>query len=128
MTIGTGVITGVSISHTRASVDELERSAARSQRAAVATLLDDPAVEDAYVLAAELTDRASTVEALRRYARRRYGRGRALARRTPTDECPCSPDARSARFHDVRELRAALLRTFFARRVPAVSADVEEYL
>ena len=86
------------------------------------------AVEDAYVLAAELTDRASTVEALRRYARRRCGRGRALARRTPTDECPCSPDARSARFHDVRELRAALLRTFFARRVPAVSADVEEYL
>jgi len=50
VTIGTGVITGVSISHTRASVDELERSAARSQRAAVATLLDDPTVEEAYVL------------------------------------------------------------------------------
>jgi salicylate hydroxylase len=86
------------------------------------------AVEDAYVLAAELTDRASTTAALRRYARRRCGRGRALARQTPTDECPCSPGARLDRFHDVRELRAVLLRTFFARRVPAVSADVEEYL
>jgi glutamyl-tRNA reductase len=50
VTIGSGVITGISISHTRASVDELERAAATSQRAAVATLLDEPGVEEAYVL------------------------------------------------------------------------------
>ena len=50
MTVGSGVITGVSIAHTRASVDELERAAATSQRAAVATLLDEPGVEEAYVL------------------------------------------------------------------------------
>ena len=50
MTVGSGVITGVSISHTRASVDELERAAATSQRAAVATLLSEPSIREAYVL------------------------------------------------------------------------------
>ncbi|MFC7133441.1 MULTISPECIES: glutamyl-tRNA reductase [Salinibaculum] len=50
MTVGTGVVTGVSISHATASVDDLERAAATSQRAAVATLLDEPTVEEAFVL------------------------------------------------------------------------------
>jgi glutamyl-tRNA reductase len=50
VTVDSGVITGVSVSHSCASVDEIERAAARSQRAAVATLLEEPGVEEAYVL------------------------------------------------------------------------------
>ncbi len=50
MTVGTDVITGVSIPHTQASVEELEHAAATSQRAAVDTLLQESSVQEAYVL------------------------------------------------------------------------------
>jgi len=50
MTDGTGVISGVSVSHERASVDDIETAAAESQRAAVESLLSHSAVEEAYVL------------------------------------------------------------------------------
>jgi glutamyl-tRNA reductase len=50
MTDGTGVISGVSASHERASVDDIEIAAAESQRAAVESLLSHPGVEEAYVL------------------------------------------------------------------------------
>lgn len=85
------------------------------------------AVEDAYVLAAELMDRSSTTAALRRYARRRRGRDRALCRLASLDGF-AAPDGGPATLRTVRTRRAALLRCFFARRVPAVSADVEEFL
>jgi glutamyl-tRNA reductase len=50
MTDGTGVISGVSASHERASVDDIEIAAAESQRAAVESLLSHPGVEEACVL------------------------------------------------------------------------------
>jgi len=45
-----GVITGVSVSHVRASVDQLEAADPESQRAAVERLLGEPGVEEAFVL------------------------------------------------------------------------------
>jgi len=45
-----GVISGVSVSHEHASVHEIEAVATESQREAVATLLAEPAVEEAFVL------------------------------------------------------------------------------
>ncbi|MFB6182915.1 MAG: glutamyl-tRNA reductase [Haloarculaceae archaeon] len=50
MTIGTGVITGVSVSHERATVDEIEAARADSQRAGVDELLARDGVEEAFVL------------------------------------------------------------------------------
>ena len=50
MTDGTGVISGVSVSHERASVDDIEFASADSQRAAVESLLAHRRVEEAYVL------------------------------------------------------------------------------
>ncbi|MDG5776442.1 glutamyl-tRNA reductase [Haloarculaceae archaeon H-GB2-1] len=50
MTIGTGVITGVSISHERASVDEIDAAAVDSQRYGVETLLSTDGIEEAVVL------------------------------------------------------------------------------
>ncbi|WP_340098133.1 glutamyl-tRNA reductase [Salinibaculum salinum] len=50
MTVGSGVITGISISHTNASVEQLESVVETSQRGTVATLLDQRGVEEAYVL------------------------------------------------------------------------------
>jgi len=47
---GTGVISGVSVAHAHASVDDLEAAASDSQRYAVESLLADPAVEEAFVL------------------------------------------------------------------------------
>lgn len=47
---GTGVISGVSVSHERASVDDIEAACADSHRAAVETLLTRPGVREAYVL------------------------------------------------------------------------------
>ncbi|WP_226010584.1 glutamyl-tRNA reductase [Halomicrobium salinisoli] len=47
---GTGEIYGVSVSHSNASVDDLEAIAIDSQRAAVESLLAAPAVEEALVL------------------------------------------------------------------------------
>jgi len=47
---GTGVISGVSVAHEHASVEDREAAAADSQRYAVETLLTDPAVEEAFVL------------------------------------------------------------------------------
>ena len=47
---GTGVITGVSVSHERASVDDIEAACAENQRVAVESLLARPGVKEAYVL------------------------------------------------------------------------------
>jgi len=47
---GTGVISGVSVAHERASVEDRETAAADSQRYAVETLLTDPAVDEAFAL------------------------------------------------------------------------------
>jgi glutamyl-tRNA reductase len=46
----TGVISGVSVSHVNASVDEIERASVDSERDAVRDLLADDAVEEAFVL------------------------------------------------------------------------------
>ncbi len=50
MTAGTGVITGVSLSHANASVEQLEAAVDSGQRGTVATLLDQRGVEEAFVL------------------------------------------------------------------------------
>ena len=50
MTTGAGVIAGISVSHSDASLDALEAADVESQRAATAALLDDPAVSEAMVL------------------------------------------------------------------------------
>jgi len=50
VTVGTGVISGASVSIDRATVDELEAATVESQRAGVERLLSVPAVEEAYVL------------------------------------------------------------------------------
>ena len=50
MTVGTGVISGASVAHERATVDDLETASVDSQRAAVEQLRSVPAVEEAYVL------------------------------------------------------------------------------
>jgi len=50
VTIGSGVITGVSVSHERASVDDIESACTESQRAAVTDLAENPAIEEAFVL------------------------------------------------------------------------------
>jgi glutamyl-tRNA reductase len=47
---GTGVISGVSISHERSSMDDLEAASTDSQRGAVKALLADSRVEEAFVL------------------------------------------------------------------------------
>jgi len=47
---GTGVISGVSVSHERASVDDIEAACAENQRVAVESLLARPGVKEAYVL------------------------------------------------------------------------------
>ena len=81
------------------------------------------ALEDAYVLADELASPAPPVEALRRYARRRRGRHRALERDLPLDRAT-SADG----FHDQQALRATLLRSAFAGRLAAVAGDVSTRL
>ena len=50
MTTGTGVITGVSLSHANASVEQLESAVESGQRGTAATLLDQRGVEEAFVL------------------------------------------------------------------------------
>ena len=50
MTTGTGTITGVSVSHARASVAQLERADPESQRDAVRALLNRSGIEEAFVL------------------------------------------------------------------------------
>lgn len=50
MTSNSGIISGVSISHQRASLDQLEAAAGDSQRSFVADLCAEPAVREAYVL------------------------------------------------------------------------------
>jgi glutamyl-tRNA reductase len=50
VTRATGVITGVSISQSNASAEQLERVAVGSQRGAVDALLTEPGVEEAFVL------------------------------------------------------------------------------
>ena len=50
MTVGSGTIRGVSISHERATVDDLGTAAVESQREAAAALLEFPAVDEAFVL------------------------------------------------------------------------------
>jgi glutamyl-tRNA reductase len=50
VTIGTGIIAGVSVSHSHASVEQIERACDGSQRAAVEDLLDAAGVSEAFVL------------------------------------------------------------------------------
>jgi len=50
VTVGSGTIRGVSISHERASVDDLGTAGVESQRDAAADLLAFPAVDEAFVL------------------------------------------------------------------------------
>ena len=50
MTTGTGIIAGVSVSHSHASVEQIESACADSQRAAVEDLIDREGVSEAYVL------------------------------------------------------------------------------
>jgi glutamyl-tRNA reductase len=50
VTTGTELVAGVSVSHSDASIEAIERAAADSQRAAVEDLLDRPAVSEALVL------------------------------------------------------------------------------
>ena len=75
MTVGTGVVSGASVAHERASIDELERAAAESEAAAVRRLLSVPDVEEAfalqtcnrteaYVVTADATDGRASLAAL----------------------------------------------------------------
>ena len=50
MTTRTDIVAGVSVSHSDATVEQIERAAAKSQRAAVETLLDRPGVSEAFVI------------------------------------------------------------------------------
>ena len=50
MTIGRGVITGVSVAHQWADLDAIETACADGQRAVVQSLLADPGVEEAFAL------------------------------------------------------------------------------
>ncbi|MFT4885209.1 MAG: glutamyl-tRNA reductase, partial [Natronomonas sp.] len=50
MTIGTGIIAGISVSHSDAAVEDIEAACADSQRAAVESLLERPGVSEAFVL------------------------------------------------------------------------------
>lgn len=93
----------------------------------VLSLAPSLTVEDAYVLAAELVNAESVTAALCRYARRRRGRHRALARHVPFDE-PTPGGGGEGAMDEWYSLRAAVLRTFFAERVPAVSDAVDSYL
>ena len=74
MSAGRGAITSVSVSHERASVDDLETAAAESQRAAVEALLADPGVDEAFVLqtcnrveAYVVADEGATADAVDRF-------------------------------------------------------------
>jgi len=50
MTTPTGLLAGVSVSHQRAGIDDIDRVSDRSQREAVASLLDREGVREAFVL------------------------------------------------------------------------------
>jgi glutamyl-tRNA reductase len=50
VTVGKGIITGVSISHERATVDDLDCASETSQRRAVESLLKSDGIEEAFVL------------------------------------------------------------------------------
>jgi glutamyl-tRNA reductase len=48
--VNSGIVSGVSVAHTRASLDELEAASAESHQAAVSSLLAEPDVTEAFVL------------------------------------------------------------------------------
>ncbi len=48
--MNSGIVSGVSVAHTRASLDELEAASAESHQAAVSSLLAEPDVTEAFVL------------------------------------------------------------------------------
>jgi glutamyl-tRNA reductase len=50
VTIGTGIIAGISVSHSDAAVEDIEAACAESQRVAVESLLDRPGISEAFVL------------------------------------------------------------------------------
>ncbi|MFB6207583.1 MAG: glutamyl-tRNA reductase, partial [Haloglomus sp.] len=76
MTVPTGIVSGVSISHRQASLDHIERAAVQSQQRGVEALLSQPGVREAFCLqtcnrveAYVVTDDAETGRAaLDRYA------------------------------------------------------------
>lgn len=84
-------------------------------------------IEDAYVLADELAGSTDVTTALGRYERRRRGRHGALWRDVPFDgRQPCGMLPWG--FCELRDLRAALLRSCFARRTQAPSVDAVDQL
>ena len=76
------------------------------------------AVEDAYVLAEELAVRGTSAAALGRYANRRRGRLGRLYDRAAPDGARRGPLSVTG-LPDLLECRLALLRSSFARRLPA---------
>ena len=50
MTTPDGILSGVSIAHSRATIDQLEAASVESQKSAVAALLEEPGVSEAFVL------------------------------------------------------------------------------
>jgi glutamyl-tRNA reductase len=90
VTIGTGIIAGISVSHSDAAVEEIEAACADSQRAAVESLLDEPGVSEAFVLqtcnraeAYVVAESESTGrEALERHLGSAAGAGRDLGHET----------------------------------------------
>lgn len=86
------------------------------------------AVEDAYVLATELTSRRRVVTALDRYARRRRNRLTTLARQVPFQCSPTGTQQGPAAVHAARSVRRTVVRSFFTTSEPAVSAAGADYL
>jgi 2-polyprenyl-6-methoxyphenol hydroxylase-like FAD-dependent oxidoreductase len=86
------------------------------------------AVEDAYVLADELATAETSFTALERYAHRRRGRRRALERHVPLADATPRGRLDADGLAGLRDRRAALVRSLFAGRVPAMSADVANRL
>jgi glutamyl-tRNA reductase len=81
VTTGTGVITGVSVSHERASVDDIEAACTESQRATAGSLDSLSGVQEAYVL--QTCNRAEAY-----VVTDEVERGRAALRRYVTDVDP----------------------------------------
>jgi salicylate hydroxylase len=86
------------------------------------------AVEDAYVLADELAAPGTSCTALERYAHRRRGRRRALERHVPLADATPRGRLDADGLAGLCDRRAALLRSLFAGRVPAMAADVADRL
>jgi 2-polyprenyl-6-methoxyphenol hydroxylase-like FAD-dependent oxidoreductase len=126
------VVAGTAASGVRSEQWTADRSAllGSAARSLPPTAPLDPSlsIEDAYVLADELAGSTDAITALDRYERRRRGRHRALWRDVSFD-CRRLCDALgSCGFSELRDLRAALLRSWFAHRMPAQPVDAVNQL